>query len=270
MKDFSTPTFTTRPPASTRRKKVETPSSSPSPLLLLRSLFILGSLGLFVLVCVHIPAYLNQPLKTVRIYDNQSLSKEEIIQYLEITETETWFDLDPYQLSLRLKRHPWIKEAMVHRSFPLGLNVEIRERKPVAFLKAGDKVLLLDEERQVLQVQPGNSVGNLPVIVLGATAKVKVGDKLDSATLRSAFGLMKLLKKSDVIPLAALSEINISDPLNIQIITIPDGITVKFGFKEFDKKLKKLKLAMKPLRQLRHKIKYIDLRHPDGIVFRKQ
>lgn len=202
------------------------------------------------------------------IKGNQILSEKVIRQYLNLDEGGSWFRLDPYQLSVQLRRHPWIETALVHRSPPLTLNVNVTERVPIAFLKTADKLFLLGNDYLVLERLQLSKSWDLPIIVNRSLKNIVPGAKLQPREMKRAFQLVALLKKEKTLPLDAVSEIIITDPFNIILISSPDGIRIKFGFENFRKKLAALSQLMQLISKNKKRIAYIDLRTIRGAVIK--
>jgi cell division protein FtsQ len=236
--------------------------------VLIRYFFLVCSIFLFLKLGFHLPTFLSSPPDTLTIKGNHILSEEVIKQYLKLDEERSWFRLDPYQLSVQLRRHPWIEKALVHRSPPLTLNVNITERVPIAFLKTSDKLYLLGNDYLVLKRLQLSESWDLPIIVNRSIKNITPGDKLQPKELKRAFQLVTLLKEEKTLPLDAVSEIIITDPFNIVLISSPDGIRIKFGFENFRKKLAALSRLMPLITTNRKRIVYIDLRTIRGAVIK--
>jgi cell division septal protein FtsQ len=108
------------------------------------------------------------------------------------------------------------------------------------------------------------------VIVDSTAARIKPGDVLPKALLAKPFELITLLKDNPTLPLKAVSEIDISDPLNIQLVTIPNAIRIKLGVSGFADKLVNLQHALPRLNKEKNNLRYIDLRYKHSVVFRRR
>ncbi|MDH5561079.1 MAG: FtsQ-type POTRA domain-containing protein [Deltaproteobacteria bacterium] len=237
-----------------------------------KTLSLLGfffGLLFFIFVLSKIPGHLLSPVKDIRITGNETLSKELIVRQLDITADHTWIGLDPYELSRRLKTIPWIDSVMVKRNYALGLDIFIKEKKPVAFFKTGKGLFLLSTDNLVLSSRLDGREWNLPVIVDNRVRDLKVGDYLEETELNNAHRFISFLSSNPVLSIDSISEINITNPFNLQAITMPDGILIKFGYKDFDEKLRRLYYALPEIMKLKSKIDYIDLRNQSGVVIKQ-
>ncbi len=267
MKDFILP----------KEQKTETRSSLADKKkpglklsLLISNFFLIGGVVLIGIVCISIPKFLFSPPENLTIYGNDILTRETIINNLNIGQDESWSSLDPYILSLRLKEHPWIENVVVHRSIPLGIDVHITERVPIAYLKTKNDLFLLGKDYLVLKTLASTKVWDLPIIVDANLKDIKAGDTLSRTPLSKAFSLIELLKNNMVLPLNAVSEIIITDPFNYQLVTIPKGVRIKLGYRDFEKKLVRLGYAMPKIASWNNNVRYLDLRYSSGVVVKKK
>ncbi len=262
MKDFIPP----RKNSISAVQQVEGPKSSDGQPLILKYFFLVCAVLLFMKIAYHLPDQFSSPPDTLNIHGNRILSADSVRQYLNLNEQQSWFSLDPYLMSIQLRKHPWIEKALVHRSPPLIIDVVVTERIPVAFLKTADKLFLLGEDYLVLKKYQSLGSWDLPIIVNRSLRKIVPGDKLQPTELKRAFRLMATLKENKTLPLGAISEIHITDPFNLVLVTSPDGIRIIIGFENFEKKLASLSHFMSEISTNRTRIKYIDLRNIRGVV----
>ncbi len=269
MKDFSrSPKTEIRPSKQLPEKK----ESRYTFMSLIYGISILGGLFIIFLTCLQIPEYLAETIdkSNIRIQGNKLLSEESILDFLAVDAQKSWYSLDPFDLSARLKQQSWIDLAMVHRNPGRGLNIKITERQPIAYLKSSNQLFLLGSDFLVLNTISSSGKLDLPIIVDHNLKGIKAGDLIQKANLTRPFQLIELLKKNKTLPLDAISEIIITDPLNIKVVTIPEGIVVKFGYQGFEQKLANLHYALPHLNREGKRIKYIDLRQERGVVFKRK
>ena len=231
---------------------------------LLHYFFLVCAVLLVAKLAFHLPDFLSQPPNTINVHGNKILTEYDVKQYLDLSTDHPWFNLDPYELSIRLRNHPWIEKALIHRTPPLAVDVHITERIPTAFLQTANRLFLLGEDYRVLKRLELNGSWDLPIIVNRRLTDIKPGDELQPRDLKKAFQLITLLREDKTLPLDAVSEVIISDPFNIVLVTSPDGIPIKFGFEKFEQKLKALSRLMPQITKNRKRIKYIDLRYIRG------
>lgn len=265
MKDYSTRYFNDIAKNEQKEKKLV----KFNPIELSSTLLVLFVLSGIVYLAMNIPKLIFAPPETIFVQGNNTISKQNLLRQLAITQDQNWIDLDPYYLSLRLNQHPWIQKSIVRRIIPLGLEISIVERSPVAYLKSGNELFLMDKEGWILERPQTRLSWNLPIATLEKSQRIDPGVKIRSAVLSNIIELMAILEGDSILPLSSISEINATNPLNIELITIPDGTRIKFGYKNFKSGLQKLKLVSPTIKNQIGKIKYIDLRQLNGVAIKK-
>lgn len=225
-----------------------------------RFFFPFCALLLLLKLLFHVPEYMERPVAVINVHGANVLSAESVRQFLNLDAGIPWFSLDPYALSVQLREHPWIDQALVHRSLPLTLDIHVTEREPIAFLQSADALFLLGSDFRLLRRQQSGQSWDLPIIVDRNLKGVTVGNQVAPRLLRRAFSLVELLKKDRTLPLDAVSEIIITDPFNMIVVSSPNGIRIRFGFEEFERKLACLSRLMPKIAENHARIDYIDLR----------
>jgi len=231
----------------------------------------LSMVGIAVILTplLWVPDFLSRPLGSVGVTGNRVVTAKEVVGRLELSDQETWLDLDPFVLENKGLSEPWIEAIDIKKNSDLGLSVEIHERQPVAYLKTKSGIFLVDQEFMVLGIPQRWGGWDLPVLS-ASRLTVSPGDRLSSAGVSRAFELMDRLKSDPVIPLGGVSEIKIDNPMNLVLVTQPGGLRVKMGFNHFEEKLHRLHIASQDLVGREGRLAYIDLRHPQGVVIRRK
>ncbi len=90
-------------------------------------------------------------IKKVNVIGNLNVTDEEIKAYV-LKEEMDYFNVDLLSIEDKLKKYSIIKKAVVKKSFPNTLNIEITERIPIVAVSYSDQYLLVDEELYVVKV----------------------------------------------------------------------------------------------------------------------
>lgn len=279
MKDFKQPGGITsikrvEAPRKTKAKSSDTPQPkrvfSGLPLLF-RRIVSLFALGTVIYAFSGFPSSLDRPFdpSRIRIYGNSVLPQTHILSILNIDRI-SWLKFDAFEFSVLLNQQPWISQSTVHRRNDFGLDIVIRERKPLAYLKTGSNLFLLGKDYRVLSFVKSDKIWDLPVIIDERLTSLESGDYVSKDQFVKTFSLMNLLKENDTLPLSSISEIHVTDPLNYELVTIPDGIVLKLGSNDFANKIKNLHDAGPVLANYKGNIRYIDLRYNDGLVLSRK
>ena len=260
MRDF----FINQPPPQKREKVKEKTNLYRLGL----GLTTLASSLFCLLGFVLLPSTLLAPISKVKIQGNQILTSIQVAAPLALSEDGTWLGLDSYELSKQVQGLNWVKEARVKKLAGGELWVKITEQRPIAFFRTPKGLYLLSTDFTLLPLKNNPKGWDLPTIQDQRNGNFEVGEKVNSFTLLKSLELMEKLKDSDLLPLGSISEIDISDPLNLTISTLPFGIKIKMGYKDFDQKLDRLKRALPEISKRAKKIHTLDLRNHQGIALK--
>ncbi len=271
MKDFNPNQTKKVIPKSKPKSGIKTSTLKPL-VYLVRSLLTISVIMLLIYGISFLPSYLKQPIKPqyISVSGNNLLSTETILNYLPIYKNTRWIDIDSFEFSHYLSSHPWIEKAQIQRKANMGLDINIVEVSPIAYLKSKNRLFLLSRNYRLLNLERSGKGWDLPVIVNNELEKLKPGDILPKTTLSKAFELVELLENHPILPLNAVSEIDITDPLNIQLVVMPNSVRIKLGSSNYNGKLLNLQDVMQVLEGEGANIRYIDLRYKRAVVFRRK
>lgn len=169
----------------------------------------------------------------------------------------SFFSVDLQQIRKEIELQPWVRKAVVQRTWPNGLRVKIQSHKPLAFW--GDAQLI-------------NSYGE----VFSANLAEVADDGLQ-ATLNGPAGSELLVSKMYVAAAKVLrelgmqtSKVNLSDRYGWSFVT-DSGLKVELGREQenltVEQKLLRLKRIYPKIKsQLMKTVGSIDLRYPRGVA----
>jgi cell division protein FtsQ len=134
-----------------------------------------------------------------------------------------------------LERLPWVQHATVMRLLPNTLRVSVVERTPVAFVRQGSSIGLVDASGVLLDMPadaPGDPRYSFPVLT-GISADDTLSTRAARIEIYGRF--MKELDSSGEKISDTLSEVDVSSPEDVKAL-IPSGSTdilVHFGDEDF-------------------------------------
>lgn len=140
---------------------------------------------------------------------------------------------------------PWVERATVRRALPNRIEVEIVERTPIAFLRDGSDLFLVDKQGMILD-RPLEADFHFPVVT-GITAAMAREDRARRMQLMSNFMDQIHQVRSDAGD--SVSEIDLSDPSDVQATfaglqgpsaVVPGALLVHFGDADFHDKFQVL------------------------------
>ena len=171
-----------------------------------------------------------------------------------------------------LERLPWVAHATVMRLLPNRIRISIVERTPVAFVRQGTHIGLVDASGVLLDMPsdaPGDSHYSFPVLT-GISAA-------DPQTTRAARmeiyrRFVKELDGSGEKISDSLSEVDISSPEDVKAL-IPSGSTdllVHFGNEQFLERYRHFQEHLSEWKQQYPKLASADMRYERQVVLEMQ
>ncbi len=166
----------------------------------------------------------------------------------------------------QLEAMPWVEHATVMRLLPNEVRVAIVERKPVAFVRQGGTIGLVDANGVLLDMSPENPAdhgysfpvvtgidANLPAATRAARMKVYL-----RFTAALDAGSEKVSKK--------LSEIDLSDPDDVKALISGAGVLVHFGNTDFLTRYQRFEQNLPDWRARYPKLDSADMRYEREVV----
>ncbi|HEY1984185.1 MAG TPA: FtsQ-type POTRA domain-containing protein [Terracidiphilus sp.] len=174
-------------------------------------------------------------------------------------------------LSLRrkqLEKIPWVEHATVMRLLPDQLRISLVERTPVAFVRQGQQIGLVDANG-ILLTMPAAAMTkhhySFPVVT-----GIDAGDPVASRRARMAvYGrLIAELDSSGQHLSEQLSEIDLTDPEDARVLMPEEGadILAHFGDDQFLARYQRYKAHIAEWRQQYPKLAAVDLRYEQQVV----
>jgi cell division protein FtsQ len=168
----------------------------------------------------------------------------------------------------QLEQIPWIEHATVMRLLPDQIRISVTERKPIAFVRAGSLVALVDSNGVVLTEPPAMMAQHhysFPVVT-----GINSGDPI--ATRRAKMEvyqhLVSELDANGQHLSDQLSEIDLTDPEDARVLMPEQGtdILAHFGEDHFLERYQRYKAHIGEWRQQYPKLAEVDLRYDQQVV----
>ena len=168
----------------------------------------------------------------------------------------------------QLEQIPWIEHATVMRLLPDQIRISVTERKPIAFVREGSLVALVDSNGVVLTEPPAMMAQHhysFPVVT-----GINSGDPI--ATRRAKMEvyqhLVSELDANGQHLSDQLSEIDLNDPEDARVLMPEQGtdILAHFGEDHFLERYQRYKAHIGEWRQQYPKLAEVDLRYDQQVV----
>lgn len=187
-----------------------------------RRLFILGAIAV---VGGTVPLWVPRLLSALPAFRVEQLTitgaryvaPDEVAHLAAIDTTDSVWD-DPSPWEARVRAHPMILEARVHRAGLRALEIRVVENEPVA-LAATPELVAVNGSGQVLPLDPTSAGLDLPILSAGAAVS---GGRLATPELIDTAGCLAALGRYSPAFVRNVSEIRPIDGGGLEILMLPD------------------------------------------------
>ncbi len=170
----------------------------------------------------------------------------------------------------QLEKIPWVQHATVMRLLPDQLRISVVERKPVAFVRQGQQIGLVDAEGTLLSMPAATMTRHhysFPVV-----AGIDANDAPASRRARMAVytRLVNDLDSTGQHLSEQISEIDLTDPEDARVVMPEQGadILAHFGDDQFLARYQRYKAHIGEWRQQYPKLMAVDLRYDQQVVLK--
>ena len=201
-------------------------------------------------------AYEHLFIREISFYGNRHLSIDDLNAITGCSTRSRLFSISSGEIYRRLKKSPWIKEAVVRKDLTGRMDVHLTESVAVGVLTLGDNAWLIDREGVRLEAIKKEPAYFLPTL--------KTDPDVSREAYLEAVSLAETLY--DKKAMAQSGNIEISGTRPEDIAMKADGLLIKVGAGDLIKKLEKLKFVKEEIVRRNMKVEYVDLRFADKIV----
>ncbi len=206
--------------------------------------------------------------RSIEIDGNNHLTRSQMLSVFGEDIDRNIFSVSMEQRRTQLEQMPWVEHATVMRLLPNRLRVHVTERVPVAFVREGSKIGLVDANGVLLDIPPDSpgTTGYTFPVVTGMRASETAEERAEQMKLYAAF--LKDLDSDGKGTSALLSEIDLSDPEDARAL-IPDHnseIMVHFGHENFLARYKRFQEHIAEWRSQYPRLSNVDMRYERQVV----
>lgn len=202
----------------------------------------------------------------VRLINNSRLSVGEVDALLDglkgrnivITPLEPWRQ--------RLLSSPWVREASLRRALPSTIEVRITERVPMAVARAGDALLLIDEQGSVIdEFGPRYRALDLPIVegLMERDGKPAVADPAHVALVAETLGSLR-----EAHLLGSVSQIDVRNLRDVTVLLMNDPALLHLGRERFGERVQSYLDMRERLAQMVEQVESVDLRFENRVYVR--
>ncbi len=166
----------------------------------------------------------------------------------------------------QLQQIPWVESATVMRLLPDRIYVQIRERVPVAFVRVGSRIALIDQNGVIMEIPSRKPRKYSFPVITGMSDAEPIYSR--AARMKLYASLERELDSEGAHYSKDLSEIDLSDPEDVKVI-VPDpagAVLVHLGSSDFLRRYKLYLAHAQEWRQQYQKLESVDLRYDRQII----
>ncbi len=221
---------------------------------------------------LHDERFVIRSSSSIEFQGNAHVTRAQLLSIFGEDVERNIFTVSLAQRRAELERLPWVAHATVMRLLPNRMRVSIVERTPVAFVRQGSHIGLVDANGVLLDIPVDTKVRehySFPVVT-----GISAGDPLSTRGAR-----MKIFERftsdldgSGEKTSQELSEVDLSNPEDVKAL-IPDHSTeilVHFGDDKFLDRYRRFKEHLPEWRTEYPKLSSVDMRYEQQVVLEMQ
>jgi len=208
----------------------------------------------------------------IQITGADHLTRDQIVSVFGADLERNIFRVSLGERQADLERLPWVGHATVMRLLPNVLRVEIAERTPVAFVRQGSQIGLVDASGVLLDM-PADAAGDphysFPVLT-GLSADEAGSERAAKMEIFEQF--MHDLDASGQRLTESVSEVDVADPEDVKalITSGSSDVLVHFGQEQFLQRYQQFEAHLQEWKQQYPKLASADMRYEGQIVLEMQ
>ncbi len=200
---------------------------------------------------------------SIQVLGNSQVTRPELLSVFGEDIGRNIFHVSLAARRADLEQLPWVEHATVMRLLPNQLRVAVIERVPVAFVRAGNRIGLVDKHGVLLDMPAAMMAAkrySFPVVT-GVTEQQSAEDRASRMRLYAEF--MQALDSTSEKASAQLSEVDLSDPEDVRVLLPAAGadLLVHFGSDDFADRWQRLEQKLPGWRQQYPHLAGVDLRY---------
>jgi cell division protein FtsQ len=230
--------------------------------------FCVGAVLLARDLLMHDDRFVIQSSTSIEIEGNSHLTRAQLLSIFGGDVERNIFTVSLAERRAELERLPWVEHATVMRLLPNRMRVSITERTPVAFVRQGNHIGLVDADGVLLDMPtdaPANTHYSFPVVT-GIGGDEPLSTRAARMKIFARF-TSELDAEGEKIS-QNLSEVDLSNPEDVKAL-IPDhasDVLVHFGEENFLDRYKKYEAHLAEWRAQYPKLSAVDMRYERQVV----
>ncbi len=221
---------------------------------------------------LHDPRFSITTSTEITVEGNEHISRSDVLGVFGSDLQRNIFKVPLAERRADLERLPWVAHATVERLLPNRLRVDVRERTPIAFVRQGSHIGLVDADGVLLDMPPesaGDPHYSFPVLTGLATDDTP---EIRTSRMEVYRRFMAELDGGGQHRTQALSEVDVTNPEDVKALVTLGGadILVHFGDEDFFKRFAAFQGHLPEWRTQYPKLASADMRYERQVVLEMQ
>lgn len=213
-------------------------------------------------------------LEEIQLAGNQFVPRSMVLEKFAADQGASTLRIPLDQRRSAVEEIPWVERATVRRVLPNGIRVDLIERSPVAFLRVGPELTLIDAYGVILE-RPQEGDFHFPVVT-GMNEATPRDQR--AARMKLFTGFLKEIELARAGATDQISEVDLSDPSDVRVTLadVPElgnpaaegqaSVLVHFGEKDFTQKFRVFVENIAQWRATVGRVDSVDLRFSRQVV----
>jgi cell division protein FtsQ len=218
----------------------------------------------------HDPRFRIDSADSIQTVGNSELSRYDLLSVFGSDIGRNVFYVPLAVRRTELEHFPWVQRATVMRVLPNQLRVSVTERTPIAFVEVNGRIALADGAGVILEMTPQEIAAkhySFPVV-----SGINPGDPLSvrGARMQIYQRFVSDLDAGGEKVSAQLSEVNLSDPVDVRATVPANGsdVELQFGQEDFLARWRNYATHIAQWRTQYPKLTAVDLRYEHEVVLK--
>lgn len=179
--------------------------------------------------------------KGLVVIGTHRLTQGQVLQQANIANGVNIFSVNLSKVRKRLLAHSWIEDAEVRRELPSGINIRIKEQKPLAVLDLGRK-FIINTHGEIFKEMDKADHCTLPMISGLEFSDINVNGEIRSIPFDAVMKILGLGQKPEsVLPYSLIKKIHVDREIGLTIYAFDHIREIKIGYNNYPDKFAMLK-----------------------------
>lgn len=168
------------------------------------------------------------------------IQRDDVIVLSQITKQDKLFSINLLDIKKKILKHPWVEDVHLRREFPDTIQIDIKERQPLALLKVANEFYIVDHLGKAFKTYNNEKDLDLPIISGFQKSFVDQYPELARTYLKSVLQFYKNLKQKPFYQNNPISEIHHDPVFGFTVFTQNEVLEIYYGRSDILQKQHKL------------------------------